>query len=106
MSLCRHCRGDGLVFIRYTEDEGYGLAACVCDKGKWWRIKYQLRAKAASLVPNPVEYGRLEEFFTAEQLRVLVTTYEVFDPAAVSPRVPRPQLCDLPVGSPAQRVKA
>lgn len=79
MSLCRLCRGDGLVFIRYTADSGYGLAACTCEKGQWWRTKHQLRAKAASLSPPPVEFGRLEEFYTEAELRVLTTKYEHYD---------------------------
>lgn len=80
MSRCRHCRGDGLVFLRYRESPGYDLASCVCPQGKWWRTKHQLRAKAASLKPSPVQIGRLEEFYTEDELRVLVTVYEQFDP--------------------------
>jgi hypothetical protein len=68
------------VFIRYTQAPGYSLAACNCDKGKWWRTKRQLEARAATLTPKPVDYGRLEEYYTDAELRVLVTKYEVHDP--------------------------
>lgn len=83
MSRCRHCRNDGLVFIRYRESPGYDLAACVCERGQWWRTKHQLRAKAAMLQPPPTTIGRLEEFFTEAELRVLVTTYEQWSPVEV-----------------------
>lgn len=74
MSRCNYCRQDGLVFLRYTEAEGYGVAACLCGRGKWWRQKWQLRAWADQQRVKPVEIGRLEEFFTAEELNVLKTT--------------------------------
>ncbi len=80
MSLCKHCRGDGLVFIRYTDEPGYDLAACRCEKGQWWRTKHQLRAKAATLVPKPQRCGRLEEFYADVDLQTLTTVYEAFEP--------------------------
>lgn len=73
MRRCRFCRGDGLVFIRYRESEGYDVASCMCDQGKWWRTPMQLRAFAATQNPKPEQYGRLEEFFTEAELRVLQT---------------------------------
>lgn len=76
MSRCNYCRNDGLVFIRYQESPGYDLAACLCDKGQWYRQKYQLKAKAATLQPKPQQIGRLEEFYTEAELRVLVTKHE------------------------------
>lgn len=88
MNRCNWCRGDGLVFIWYRGVDRYDLAACQCDRGQWWRTKHQLRAKAATLQPSPATIGRLEEFFSENELRVLETTYEQFDPVAgqVKPR--------------------
>lgn len=68
MSRCNYCRGDGLVFLRYTESPGYDLASCVCQAGKWYRTKWTLRAFAAQQDPKPVEIGRLEEWFNPEDL--------------------------------------
>lgn len=68
------------MFIRYREAEGYDLAACACTRGQWWRTKHQLRAKAATLQPTPTTIGRLEEFFSEQELRVLTTRHEIYDP--------------------------
>lgn len=85
MSRCKWCRGDGLVFLRYRESPGYDVAACQCAKGEWWRQKWQLRAWASVQQPKPDQIGRLEEFFTEDELRTL-TTVEGAAPIAVGAR--------------------
>lgn len=81
---CKWCRGDGLIFVYDRFDDGiasgYHLAACSCPKGQWWRTKHQLKAKAATLDPKPLSIGRLEEYFSAAELKTLTTTYDWFDP--------------------------
>lgn len=71
---CSWCRGDGLVFIRYRESPGYDVAVCLCPKGEWWKKKWQLKAWVALQDPKPVQVGRLEEFYTPQELNVLTTT--------------------------------
>lgn len=73
MSRCNWCHRDGLVFIRYRESAGYDVAACTCLRGVQWRHAWQLRAWAALQDPKPEQIGRLEEFFTAEELQTLTT---------------------------------
>lgn len=85
MSRCKHCRGSGLVFIRYTTEPNYDLAACTCQAGQRWRAKFQLRAQAALLVPPPTRIGRLEEFFTEAELATLATRFEMHDPSQAVP---------------------
>jgi hypothetical protein len=80
MSRCRWCRKSGLVFIRYPDGPGYDLAACVCAQGQWYRTPWVLRAYAATQVPPPNEIGRLEEFFTADELHTLTTVEEAYVP--------------------------
>lgn len=75
MSRCsKHwCHGDGLIFIRYQQSEGYDVAVCPCELGKYWKVKWQLKAWVAKQDPGPEYFGRLEEFFTEAELKTLTT---------------------------------
>lgn len=68
MNPCKHCGGKGIVLICYVESNDYDAAACLCEQGKWWRTKYQLKAWAAQQTPPPVRVGRLEDFYTAKAI--------------------------------------
>lgn len=76
MSRCNWCRGDGLVFIRYQESPGYDVASCTCPKGLAYRVKWQLRAWASRQIEKPEQIGRLEEFFTQQELNTLTTVVD------------------------------
>jgi hypothetical protein len=75
MSRCRLCGGKGRIVIYDAGVAGYNVAACTCPHGQDWRHKGQLRAWASLQDPQPNEIGRLEEFYTEEQIRVLKTVW-------------------------------
>lgn len=70
MNACDYCDGQGIVLIGCLSTREYSAAACVCDSGQWYRQKWQLRAWAALQVPPPVQIGRLEDFYNANELRI------------------------------------
>ena len=72
MSRCKRCRNLGLIRIQYQQEDGYDVAACVCQWGQWYRTKGMLRAWADQQTPPPVHIGRLEEFFTEAELKAKV----------------------------------
>ena len=71
MSRCDICHADGLYFAQHADPDGYVVLACQCNRGGRWRVKHQLRAFAAKLEPKPIWFGRLEEFFTADEIAKL-----------------------------------
>lgn len=69
MNPCNYCYRDGLLFIRDLDSgNDYLVLACTCALGQKWRVKWQLRAFVANLLPPPVAFGRLEDYFTPEEL--------------------------------------
>ena len=71
MSRCDICHQDGLYFVEHSDPDGYVVLACNCVVGARWRTKHQLRALTARMDPKPVWIGRLEEFFTAAEIKTL-----------------------------------
>lgn len=71
MSRCSVCHHDGLYFAHHADPDGYVVLACTCPRGERWRTPQQLKAFAAHLEPAPLWYGRLEEFFTAQEIATL-----------------------------------
>jgi hypothetical protein len=69
--FCSLCHQDGLVFIRDLDSGGYIVCVCTCKRGEWWTTKWQLRAFIEALEPPPITGGRLEEFFTEEEIASL-----------------------------------
>jgi hypothetical protein len=73
MSRCKVCHHDGLYFVEHADPDGYVVLACNCPRGGMWETPQQLKAFAARLEPPPLWYGRLEEFFTAQEIQALKT---------------------------------
>jgi len=72
MNRCEICRQTGLYFVGLDEPgDPYVVLACRCPAGQRYRTKWQLRATTAHMDPAPVWVGRLEEFFTAAELKQL-----------------------------------
>lgn len=73
MNACKYCDDHGIVLLGCLATKEYSAAACVCTRGQWYRQKWQLRAWAALQRPQPTHIGRLEDFYDANELRVLET---------------------------------
>lgn len=62
MARCKSCGDQGLIKVQYHESEGFDIAVCTCDAGKFWRRPQVLRAWLAKQGATPKQIGRLEDF--------------------------------------------
>lgn len=71
--ICRLCDDKGIVLICYRHERTYDAAACLCNKGQYWRTKHQLKAWASMRQPKPDRIGGLEDFYEPQAIEELRT---------------------------------